>query len=134
VLTDWYVCRWAGNPGYGGDLKRRIDAEVRRIKGDPALQARVKEMVAAARLEAEKPDQKLPQLIEALGGDTQAFYRKLLRDGKGQPLRRSKLMLVGPGRAGKTSLVRLTARRVMLCDDVLSIFRLIWCSAIFCTA
>ena len=68
--------------------------------------ARAKEMTAA-RLEAEKPDQKLPQLIEALGGDTQAFYRELLRDGKGQPLRRSKLMLVGPGRAGKTSLVSL---------------------------
>ena len=118
----------ADNSGISSELERRIDAEVARIKGDPALQARVKEMVA------DQADQKLPQLIEALGGDTQAFYRQLLRDEKGQPLRRSKLMLVGPGRAGKTSLVRLTARRVMLCDDVLSIFRLIWCSAIFCTA
>ena len=34
-----------------------------------------------------------------------AFYQELLRDGQ-QPLLRSKLLLVGPGRAGKTSLLR----------------------------
>ena len=43
----------AGNPGYAGELKAKVDAEVQRIKGDPALQARVKEMVAAARAAAE---------------------------------------------------------------------------------
>ena len=37
----------AGNPGYAGELKAKVDAEVERIQGDPALQARVKEMVAA---------------------------------------------------------------------------------------
>ena len=43
----------AGNPGYAGELKAKVDAEVQRIQGDPALQARVKEMVAAARAAAE---------------------------------------------------------------------------------
>ena len=39
-----------------------------------------------------------------------AFYQELLQDGQ-QPLLRSKLLLVGPGRAGKTSLLRrLTGR------------------------
>ena len=33
------------------------------------------------------------------------FYQELLQDGQ-QPLLRSKLLLVGPGRAGKTSLLR----------------------------
>ena len=45
----------AGNPGYAGELEAKVDAEVQRIKGDPALQARVKEMVAAARAAASQP-------------------------------------------------------------------------------
>jgi hypothetical protein len=47
----------------------------------------------------------VPALIRSIGGDDEAFYLELLRKGH-KPLRRSKLMLVGPGRAGKTSLMR----------------------------
>ena len=47
----------------------------------------------------------IPSLIEAIGGTQREFYQSLLRKGKA-PMLRSKLMLVGPGRAGKTSLLR----------------------------
>ena len=86
----------AGNPGYAGELKAKVDAEVERIKGDPALQARVKEMVAAARAAAEAeavapaPPQQpsspsaVSQLM-ALGFDEQAVRAALSQTGGDVP-------------------------------------------------
>eukprot|EP01047_Picozoa_sp_COSAG01_P057249 COSAG01_NODE_6596_length_3588_cov_1.782459_2_plen_308_part_00 len=48
---------------------------------------------------------RVPALIRAKGLDLQGLYRKLLAEAK-QQLLRSKLLLVGPGRAGKTSVVK----------------------------
>ena len=42
-----------------------------------------------------------------------AFYQELLQHGQ-QPLLRSKLLLVGPGRAGKTSLLRRLTRQAFI--------------------
>ena len=50
-------------------------------------------------------DFNIPELIKSLGTDIETFYSDLLRNGS-SPLLWSKLMLVGSGRVGKTSLLR----------------------------
>ena len=53
----------------------------------------------------------LPAAIKQL--NEEGFYQELLQLGQ-QPLLRSKLLLVGPGRAGKTSLLRRLTRQAFI--------------------
>ena len=56
-------------------------------------------------------NQLIPTAIKQLNEDV--FYQELLQHGQ-QPLLRSKLLLVGPGRAGKTSLLRRLTRQAFI--------------------